>query len=396
MTKDHHNLTRPHVGDGASSASHGHAGTHKPDAANPLRLLFWESTSRCNLACIHCRRQDVAEAAAAEDLSTREAVRLFNSAALLGKPVIVFSGGEPLTRSDWPELAAHVRGLQLPCAMATNGTLITPVVADRVAASAFHRVSISLDGADAETHDEFRCLAGSFQRAVEGVRLLRERRVPVQINATIAAHNLHQLEQLYALARGLDACALHLFLLVPVGCGEHITESHQLSPHDYENVLEWVCQKQLELRREFLLPPDANSDARTACDSAHAASAAFELRTTCAPHYYRLAARHGLLQGNRSRGCLAGIGVIFVSHKGEVFPCGYLPVDCGNVRRTPLDKIWRDSTVLRELRDYSLLQGKCGQCEFRTVCGGCRARAYAQAHNYLAAEPFCDYQPGGR
>ena len=349
-----------------------HPQAPRPPGDGPaLRLLFWESTARCNLACIHCRRLD-ADGEGPSDLTTDEFRGVLDSAAALGRPIIVFSGGEPLMRDDWEALAAHAAALSLPTALATNGTLIDSGLAGRIRRAGFRRVSVSLDGADAGTHDEFRGVDGAFVMALAGLDELRKVGQAVQINCTIAAHNADQLDEFHELARTLGAEALHLFLLVPVGCGVQIADSHQLPPERYEQVLEWVCDRQAA-------PPDAG--------------APLELKATCAPHYYRIAAGRGLAP-KRSRGCLGGVSVAFVSHAGDVFPCGYLPVVCGSVRRTPLADIWRGSPVFADLRDYDRLKGKCGECEFRGICGGCRARAYAATGDYLAAEPACTYQPG--
>lgn len=330
-----------------------------------LRLLFWESTVRCNLACVHCRRQRVTEAASGE-LSTDELRALLDSAAALGRPIFVFSGGEPLLREDWETLAEYARSINVPTALATNGTLIDAALAKRIAAAGFRRVAVSLDGADARTHDEFRGTAGAFDRAAAGINALRQADVPLQINATITRHNAHQLDGLYDLAGAMGAEALHLFLFVPTGCGLQIAKTHQLAPEMYEAVLRWLCDRQ--------------------------ASGEMELKATCAPHYYRIAAERGLAVGD-SRGCLCGISVVFVSHDGEVFGCGYLPVSCGSVRKEKLEDIWRNSTVLADLRDFDRLKGKCGACEHKAICGGCRARAFAATGDYFAAEPACSYAP---
>ncbi len=338
----------------------------KTPPAPPLRMLFWESTSRCNLACVHCRRLETADQAAENDMSTDQVLAMLDSAASLGRPVVVFSGGEPLMRDNWRQLADYARSLELPTALATNGTLIDAATAADIAAAGFRRVSVSLDGPDAATHDSFRGAAGAFDAAMDGIAELRKAEVPFQINATIAAHNIARCDGLYALARSLGAAAMHLFLLVPVGCGTQIAESHRISHAEYEAVLNWVLDRHLD-------------------DS-------FEIRATCAPHIYRLAEQRGItLRG--SRGCLCGLSVAFVSHRGEVFPCGYLPVNCGSVCEQPLAEIWRKSNVLRSLRDFDRLAGKCGRCDFRTVCGGCRARAFAAGGDYLAADPACGYSP---
>ncbi len=336
-------------------------------AGPPLRMLFWESTTRCNLSCVHCRRTDASETASRRELTTDEFRKVLESAVVLGAPLVVFSGGEPLLRDDWYELARYAHSLGLSTALASNATLIDTPVAARIASAAFHRVSVSLDGVNAETHDEFRGVSGSFDRALSGITALRDAGVPLQINSTITTHNADQLDALHESARSQGAVALHLFLLVPVGCGAQIGQSHQLSPREYEQVLNWVCDRQRD--------------------------SSLEIRATCAPHYYRIAAQRGDVTPRGSRGCLAGISVIFVSHDGEVFPCGYLPVTCGSVRKQSLEEIWSNSAVLHELRDWERLGGRCGRCEYKTTCGGCRARAYAATADYLASDPTCVYTP---
>jgi len=350
--------------------------SNAPPEAPPLRLLFWESTWRCNLACKHCRRLATNEQDAKAELTTEQAKRVFDSAATLGRPIIVFSGGEPLLRDDWEPLAQYARSLELPTALATNGTLIDQPMAERIAGVGFHRVAVSLDGADASTHDGFRGIDGAFDRTMDAIAALGGAGATVQINATIAAHNVDQLPQLYALARSCGAVAMHLFLLVLVGCGVEIAETHQLSPQMQEQVLRWICDRQPVMGQ----PTTGRQTGQ------------LELKATCAPQYYRIAAERGMDTGH-SRGCLCGTAVVFVSHDGQVFPCGYLPVDCGSVLRAPLADIWRDSPVFAKLRDFDNLKGKCGRCEYRDVCGGCRARAFAATGDYLAAEPACPYQP---
>lgn len=347
------------------------------ESAPPLRLLFWESTSRCNLACVHCRRCDVAEELARFDLSTAQVRRMLDGVAELGRPVIVFSGGEPLMRADWRELADHARALGFPTALASNGTLIDAATAEQIAQAGFRRVSISLDGADAATHDAFRAAAGNFQAALAGAARVRGAGVSLQINSTVARHNAGQLDALYDLAVAAGAVALHLFLLVPVGCGVEIADSHRITAEAYEEILGWVADRE--------------------------SAGGLELRATCAPHYFRVAAqrrrgraapadRPGPLH-THTRGCLAGVGVAFVSHRGKVFPCGYLPVEAGDITEHSFADIWRHSPLLAELRDFDRLKGRCGRCEYRNVCGGCRARAYGQVGDYLAEEPMCSHQP---
>ncbi len=354
-----------------------------------LRLVFWETTSGCNLACVHCRRLDVSQQSTERDLTTEQARRMIADLADFARPILVFSGGEPLMRSDLFDLADSARKHELRTALATNGTLIDAEVAGRIRDAGFARVSISLDGVDAATHDRFRQLAGSFDRALAGLRHVQQSGVSAQINCTIARHNAGQIEAVLALAESLKVDAVHYFLLVPVGCGEQIAEE-QMLPAD---------------QVETLLVQLAELDSRSS----------MPIKATCAPHYYRIVRQLGRrtrsgggahqVKGGHpastdqqplhsmTRGCLAGTAVCFVSHTGQVYPCGYLPVSAGDVTRQRFVDIWRDSEVFARLRTTDLLQGRCGVCEFRHVCGGCRARAFHQHGDYLAEEPYCTYVP---
>jgi radical SAM protein with 4Fe4S-binding SPASM domain len=329
-------------------------------------MLFWESTWKCNLACKHCRRLDAPQNET-DELTTSEMCKVLDSVSTLGKPVVVFSGGEPLLRDDWEELATYAKSLGLPTALATNGTLITPELSRRIA-PAFRRVAVSLDGIDSKTHDTFRGASGAFEAALAGIAALRAENVDVQINVTVTTHNADQLDAIYALAEDTGAMGIHMFLLVPVGCGAEIPVSQQLTAQRYEQTLNWICNRQ--------------------------EVGPLEIRATCAPHYYRVAVQRGM-DISRSRGCLAGISVAFISHSGEVFPCGYLPVSCGSVKTQKFADIWNSSEVFDDLRDYSKLTGKCGCCRFVQICGGCRARAYATTGDYLSEEPFCMEPLGG-
>ncbi len=354
-----------------------------------LRLLFWETTIKCNLACAHCRRLESNEAAV-RDLSTEQAENLIEQLAQLGKaqpmmPVLVFSGGEPLCREDLFEQIAKAKSLGIVPALATNGTLIDAEVAERIRESGIARVAVSLDGATAEVHNKLRQLEGSFERAIEGIGHLRDKSMPFQINVTLTKHNAGQLEDVYELAKSLGAVAVHIFMLVPVGCGQVLAETDMLSPQQNEQKMLEICK--LDDRGEL------------------------QIKVTCGPHYERVIREQGLHQlragakktsdaipgrsGHKgvSRGCLAGLGVLFVGHQGDVFPCGYLPVNCGNILKDRLSDIWYDNEDLARMRDSNKLEGKCGICGYRQVCGGCRARAYAATGNYMAEEPFCAYIP---
>lgn len=365
------------------------------------RLIFWELTTGCNLRCIHCRAS-ATELASPTDLPTRKAASLIDEIADFASPILILSGGEPLYRPDVFELAARANRRGLRVALATNGTLVTLDVARRVVESGVRRVAISLDGADAATHDAFRGVPGAFDAALRGFRNLRALGMSMQINMTIARHNVQQLPAVLNLALELGADALHTFLLVPVGCGVNIAAEQMVPPGEYEEILNWLYDRSLE--------------------------GAIELKATCSPHYFRVVRQRRAAErraGNPSsapappaaatgpslqthhtghpdglhamtKGCLAGTGVCFISHQGEVYPCGYLPVSAGDLKRQSFAEIWEHSPVFLALRDTGNLKGKCGCCEFRNVCMGCRARAYAATGDFLDEEPFCAYQPRER
>jgi radical SAM protein with 4Fe4S-binding SPASM domain len=391
---------------------------------NKPRLIFWEVTKGCNLRCIHCRAT-ATELSSPTDLPTRAALEIIDQIAAAANPILVLSGGEPLYRNDIFQLARYATDKGLRVALATNGTLVTKDVARMIVDSGVRRVSISLDGADSITHDTFRGIPGAFDAAVHGLRNLKELGMSVQINMTIARHNAHQLPSVLQLARNLGADALHTFLLVPVGCGVDIAAEQMVPPEEYERMLNWFYDQSLV--------------------------GGIELKATCAPHYFRVARQRraadrraaetlariapidspvpaassaigptdmtmpgstgialkpqgvgqpvGHPGGHPSdlnamtKGCLAGTGVCFISHEGEVYPCGYLPVIAGDLRKQTFVDIWENSVVFHELRDAGNLKGKCGCCEFRNVCMGCRARAYAATGDFMDEEPFCVYQP---
>jgi AdoMet-dependent heme synthase len=407
-----------------SGNGNGHA---QPAGENKPRLIFWEVTKGCNLRCIHCRAS-ATELSSPSDLSTHTALGIIDQIAEAANPILVLSGGEPLYRSDIFQLASYARDKGLRVALATNGTLVTKEVARMIVDSGVKRVSISLDGADAATHDSFRGIPGAFDAAIQGMRNLQALGMSVQINTTIARHNAKQLPDVLRLAKSLGADALHTFLLVPVGCGVDIAAEQMVPPEEYEKMLNWFYDQSLE--------------------------GGIELKATCAPHYFRVVRQRraaekrsaeaatraaaervspadpshigptemlmpggtgislrpqatghpighhtGHPSGHPSdlnamtKGCLAGTGVCFISHEGEVFPCGYLPVIAGDLRKRTFVDIWQNAEVFNALRDTGNLKGKCGCCEFRNVCMGCRARAFAATGDYLDEEPFCVYQP---
>jgi heme b synthase len=357
--------------------SNGHKAMPTASSEIPqVRLVAWETTRNCNLACIHCRASATCGPYQGE-LGTSAAFQLLDQIAEIGKPIIILTGGEPLLREDIFEIAAHGRQIGLRMVMAPNGTLITPDTAQKIVDSGIQRISISLDGATADSHDRFRGVEGAFNGALEGIRNARKAGVEFQINTTITKANLDQIPLILQLSESLGAVAHHIFLLVPTGRGKYILDQ-TIDAREYEKTLNWFYDQ----REKTTL----------------------QLKATCAPHYYRILRQRARAEGRQvtfethgldavTRGCLAGTGFCFISHIGDIQPCGFLNLNCGNVTRQSFADIWKYSEVFQKLRDYKQLTGKCGACEYRKVCGGCRARAYEATGEYMSEEPLCLYHP---
>ena len=341
-----------------------------------LRMVAWELTRSCNLACVHCRAS-AERGPYSGELSTKECFRIMDEIAPVGKPVLILTGGEPLLRTDIFELARYGSDKGFRVVMATNGTLITEETIRKMKASGIQRISVSLDGPNAKTHDSFRTVNGAFEGSLRGIEMAKRGGLEFQINTTITQANLHLIEEILNLAVGLGAVAHHLFLLVPTGRGKGLKDQG-ISALDYEKTLNWFYEQ-----GEWV---------------------PLQLKATCAPHYYRILRQRAKQEGKTirhqregldamTRGCLGGISFCFISHIGQVQPCGYLEVNCGNVKEKSFHEIWATSGVFQKLRDTDGYGGKCGRCEFRKVCGGCRARAYESLGDYMAEEPYCIYEP---
>jgi len=348
------------------------------------RLIAWEMTPACNLNCVHCRASATTERPCGE-LSTAEAKKLIDEIAAFSSPVLIMTGGEPLLREDVFELAEYAGKKKLKPVLATNGTLVDPATAQKIKDAGILRVSVSIDGATAEAHDEFRGQQGSFEQTLTGLRNLRDIGVPLQINTTITKRNIAEIPRIAELAMAEGVSAIHIFLLVPTGRGKAI-EGDEITPEEYEEILNWFYDKQKDLE--------------------------INLKATCAPHYFRIMRQRAKAEGGMpenvkkhsghhpghpleamTKGCLGGSGFCFISYKGDTTPCGYLPVSAGNVREKTFDRVWYEGKIFQDMRDTSLLKGKCGKCEYKNICSGCRARAYANDGDYLSEEPFCSYIP---
>jgi len=404
-----------------TSNGNGHAASQTHE--NKPRLIFWELTKGCNLRCIHCRAS-ATELSSPNDLSTQAAKDIIDQIAAVSSPILVLSGGEPLFRRDIFELARYGTDKGLRVALATNGTLVTPEVAQKIVDAGVKRVAISLDGADAATHDSFRAIPGAFEAALAGFRNLKNLGMSVQINTTIARHNAHQLPNVLALARSIGADALHTFLLVPVGCGVDIAAEQMVPPEEYERILNWFYDQSLKggIELKATCAPHyfrvvrqrrvAEHRSVAAAGAAQAAMEASKLGVGIGPTEMAMPGSTGIeIKGHSigkavghpgahpsdmnamTKGCLAGTAVCFISHQGEVYPCGYLPALAGDLKHQSFADIWANSMVFNQLRDVNNLKGKCGCCEFRNICMGCRARAFAATGDYLDEEPFCVYQP---
>lgn len=353
-------------------------------------VVIWETTRACALACRHCRAEAVPHRDPRE-LTTEEAMAMMRRVRDFGRVVFILSGGDCLARPDVVELVAYGAslGLRMAATPATT-SLATPAMLRALKDAGLARLAVSLDGATPEQHDAFRRIDGSF---AEGLRILDECRaigLPTQVNTVIGRHNVDDFDALAALMTRLGIVFWEVFFLVPTG---------RARPDD--------AAAAEEFERVFHQMYDL------------AADAPFDVKATAAPHYSRVILQRqvaerrsgarddapDVLTGGvmfslrdgigRARSVNDGDGFMFVSHTGEIFPSGFLPIATGNVRQEDLVEVYRTHPLFVELRDRSRLRGKCGVCEYAKVCGGSRARAYAVTGDYLAAEPYCAHIPKG-
>lgn len=324
-------------------------------------IVSWNTTNACNMYCDHCYRD--AGCKAAYELNTAEAKTLLAQIAKAGFKIMIFSGGEPLMRQDIVELVNYASSLGLRPVMGTNGTLLTLDMAQNLKAAGAMGIGISLDSLASGKHDEFRRFPGAWQGAVQGMRNCREVGLPFQIHTTIMDWNVDEIENITDFAVREGAVAHHFFFLVPTGRAVSI-EDESLRAQAYEDTLSRILTKQQQVD--------------------------IELKPTCAPQFMRIAKQMGM-NLRFGRGCLAGTSYCIISPTGQVQPCAYLNIPLGDVRKIPFDEIWHNNSVLQKLRtlDY---QGGCGACQYKSLCGGCRARAaFYHDGNYMAEEPWCLY-----
>jgi AdoMet-dependent heme synthase len=343
------------------------------------KWIAWEITRRCNLKCVHCRSSSGLVVKDHPDFSFAQATGILDDIASFASPVMVLSGGEPLLREDVFDIARYGTQKGLRMCLATNGTLVTETVCDTIKETGIRMVSLSLDGAVAATHDNFRNQAGAFDGTMNAIRLFNKHNIPFLINSSFTVRNRAEIPEIFKLVKSLGATAWYMFMIVPTGRGGEIME--ELIPERlYDEILEWHYRMEKE-ETELLMRP------------------------TCAPHYYRIVRQKAKEDGSAfkrrnlkfstggSKGCLAGQLICLINVDGDVLPCSYFPKPAGNIFSSSFKNIWENSKLFLELRDFKGYKGNCGQCEYLNVCGGCRARAYAMTGDYLAPEPFCSHVP---
>lgn len=342
------------------------------------KWIAWEVTRRCNLKCVHCRSSSNMESHDGE-FTLAESRRLIDDISSYAKPVLVLSGGEPLLREDLFDIASYGTSKGLRMCIATNGTLVTDEICKKMKESGIRIVSLSLDGSTKEIHDNFRDMEGAFEGTLRGAEILKRNGIEFIINSSFTKRNQSDIPNVYKLAKKMGATAWYMFMIVPTGRGEEIM-SELISKEDYEEILEWHYQTEKE-ESDILMRP------------------------TCAPHYYRIVMQHAKKEKDGfkrrslkfstggAKGCICAQSIVLIDYQGNLQPCSYFPIQAGNVREQSFKDIWENSELFLNLRDFKKYEGKCGQCEYITVCGGCRARADAVYHDYLAEEPFCTYTP---
>ncbi|WP_342430239.1 TIGR04053 family radical SAM/SPASM domain-containing protein [Neobacillus sp. FSL H8-0543] len=353
-------------------------------------IVIWELTRACQLKCLHCR----AEAQYRRDhreLTFEEGKNLIDQIYEMNNPMLVFTGGDPLMREDVFDIAKYAVEKGVRVSMTPSATPnVTKEAIEKAKEVGLSRWAFSIDGPTAEVHDHFRGTPGSFDLTMERIKYLHELEIPIQINTVISRYNIEYLDEMAKMVEDLDCVLWSVFFLVPTGRGQ---ESDMISPVEHEKVFRWLY----DLSKRV----------------------SFDIKTTAAQHYRRVVIQQKMREakeqvdeinyltalteqgltgsidglGRAPKGVNDGNGFVFISHIGDVYPSGLLPVKCGNVRETPLAEIYRESPVFKSLRDPDQYKGKCGVCEFRHVCGGSRSRAYAMTGDYLESEPFCVYIP---
>jgi AdoMet-dependent heme synthase len=322
-------------------------------------IISWSTTNACNLKCPHCYRD--ASRVLANELSTSEAKTMLRQISEAGFKIMIFSGGEPLLRKDIFELVEEAKSLGMRPVFGTNGTLLGSDNVCKLKQAGALAMGISLDSTDEARHDAFRGVPGAFKKTLEGMENCRKQALPFQIHSTVMDWNYDEIDRITDFAIANNASAHHVFFLVPTGRAVDMASS-MMKAEKYEALLQHLMQRNHDLP--------------------------IEIKPTCAPQFMRIARQKGI-QTRFTRGCIAGISYCLIGPTGNVQPCAYLDMNLGNVRDSSFSEIWKNNEVFKKLRqqEYS---GNCGTCSYRTICGGCRARAaFYHKGNYMAGEPWC-------
>jgi len=330
-------------------------------------IVIWEVTRACDLACLHCRAEAVSDRHPLE-LSLEEGKGLIDQVAEFGHPLFVLTGGDPLKRNDIFDLVAHAKARGLHPALAPSATpLVTPEALQKLKTAGLSRLAFSLDGSTPDLHDAFRRVPGAYYRTLEAIGDAQAIGLPVQINTTMTHYNLDDFDNLVERVQQLNTALWSVFFLVQTGRGQ---SEDDLTPDEYEGLFHRLA----DLARDVPFP----------------------IKTTEAPAYRRVVVqqRQNLPggpppQGRVKTGVGDGRGFVFISHTGDVNPSGFLPLSAGNIRTSSLSELYRNAPLFKELRDVDALKGKCGRCEYRAICGGSRARAYAFTGDYMESDPSC-------
>lgn len=355
---------------------------------NPF-IVIWELTRACQLKCLHCRAEAQHWRHPLE-LNLQEGRNLIDQIKDMDSPLLVFTGGDPLERPDVFDLIRYAAQQGVRVSMTPSATPnVTLDAMTQAREAGLSRWAFSLDGPTAEIHDHFRGVSGSFDLTLQAIRHLHALGLPLQINTVISRYNVNVLEDMAALVRDLNCVLWSVFFLVPAGRGQ---ESDMISPLEHEKVMRWLAR----------LGENAPFDIKTTA-AQHYRRVVIQEKMRATSHYgadfeYADALHHGFTGsidglGRAPKGVNDGNGFMFISHTGDVYPSGLLPVKVGNVREEPLADIYRHAPLMQALRNPDGFKGKCGVCDYRHVCGGSRSRAYAVTGDPLESEPYCVYTP---
>ena len=368
-------------------------------------VVIWENTRACDLACVHCRAAAQPRRSQFE-LTTQQGFDLIDQVAELKPRVFVITGGDPLKREDTYDMIRHAKDRGLEPALTPSATpLLTEAAISRMKSHGLSRLAVSLDASTADLHDDFRRVKGSFDITLSAVRAAKREGIPVQINTTVTRRTIDDLPRMVALLTELEIAMWSVFFLVPTGRGKR---GDLVSPEAVEHLFgflyETTKRAPFAIRtteamhyRRYTLQRMAVENGRRIEDLCDVRTGLIDASTLFMKHGPRTMPLGVQPQSGATsrapRGVNEGKGFVFISHIGDVFPSGFLPLKAGNVKKQSLGDVYRSSELFLSLRDSNNLKGKCGRCEFRELCGGSRARAWSMTGDVFESDPLCTYQP---